>query len=55
MYLANTTTLVGFIEESGADTVVFDIQDVGARFYTCIISSPSISKLVCTLADSAFL
>jgi hypothetical protein len=34
-YNANTTTLVKFITESGADTVVFDIQDVGARFYTC--------------------
>lgn len=35
-YLANTTELVGFIEDSGADTVLFDIQDVGARFYTCM-------------------
>ena len=34
-YLANTTTLMGYIEESGAEVVVFDIQDVGARFYTC--------------------
>lgn len=34
-YLANTTELMGFIEDSGADTVLFDIQDVGARFYTC--------------------
>lgn len=34
-YLANTTTLISFIEDSGADTVLFDIQDVGARFYTC--------------------
>ncbi|KAL1953716.1 hypothetical protein VTO42DRAFT_2351 [Malbranchea cinnamomea] len=34
-YLANTTTLMGYISDSGADTVVFDIQDVGARFYTC--------------------
>ena len=34
-YLANTTELVGFIKDSGADTVLFDIQDVGARFYTC--------------------
>ncbi|CAH0024393.1 unnamed protein product [Clonostachys rhizophaga] len=33
-YLANTTELMGFIEDSGADTVLFDIQDVGARFYT---------------------
>ena len=34
-YNANYTELVGFITDSGADTVVFDIQDVGARFYTC--------------------
>ena len=34
-YLANTTELVSFIKDSGADTVLFDIQDVGARFYTC--------------------
>jgi uncharacterized protein YbbC (DUF1343 family) len=34
-YNANTTTLVKYITESGADTVVFDIQDVGSRFYTC--------------------
>ncbi|CAH0019935.1 unnamed protein product [Clonostachys rhizophaga] len=33
-YMANTTELMGFIEDSGADTVLFDIQDVGARFYT---------------------
>lgn len=31
----NTTTLVRYLTESGADTLVFDIQDVGARFYTC--------------------
>lgn len=36
-YLANTTTLMGYIAESGAEVVVFDIQDVGARFYTCMI------------------
>lgn len=34
-YLANTTEIMGFINDSGADTVLFDIQDVGARFYTC--------------------
>lgn len=33
-YNANTTTLIKYIVESGCDTVVFDIQDVGARFYT---------------------
>ncbi|KFY04543.1 hypothetical protein O988_00703 [Pseudogymnoascus sp. VKM F-3808] len=33
-YNANTTELRSYITESGADTVVFDIQDVGARFYT---------------------
>lgn len=34
-YLANTTALMSYINDSGADTVLFDIQDVGARFYTC--------------------
>ena len=33
-YDADTMKLQGYIEQSGADTVVFDIQDVGARFYT---------------------
>lgn len=33
-YNVNTSTLVRYIAESGADTVLFDIQDVGARFYT---------------------
>ncbi|GKZ56588.1 hypothetical protein AnigIFM49718_001855 [Aspergillus niger] len=33
-YNVNTSTLVGYIKESEADTVLFDIQDVGARFYT---------------------
>ncbi|KAF3395114.1 putative protein YbbC [Talaromyces pinophilus] len=33
-YNVNTSTLVSYIKESGADTVLFDIQDVGARFYT---------------------
>lgn len=37
-YVANTTELMGFIADSGADTVLFDIQDVGARFYTCMWS-----------------
>ena len=35
-YNANVDTLMGFITDSGADMVVFDIQDVGARFYTYI-------------------
>lgn len=34
-YNVNSTTLMGYIKESGADTVLFDIQDVGSRFYTC--------------------
>lgn len=34
-YNVNTSTLVEYIRDSNADTVVFDIQDVGARFYTC--------------------
>uniref|UniRef100_A0A093XMK4 Uncharacterized protein YbbC n=2 Tax=Talaromyces marneffei PM1 TaxID=1077442 RepID=A0A093XMK4_TALMA len=33
-YNVNTSTIVSYIKESGADTVLFDIQDVGARFYT---------------------
>ena len=35
-YGANATKLAGFYTESGVDTVVFDIQDAGARFYTYI-------------------
>lgn len=35
-YLANSSTLEGYIRASGADTVLFDIQDVGSRFYTCM-------------------
>ncbi|KAK2612767.1 hypothetical protein QQS21_001218 [Conoideocrella luteorostrata] len=35
-YNVNTSTLMGYIRDSGADTVLFDIQDVGARFYTYI-------------------
>lgn len=34
-YNVNASTLMGYIQDSGADTVLFDIQDVGARFYTC--------------------
>ena len=37
-YNQNTTVLQSYIEDSGADTVLFDIQDVGARFYTCKVS-----------------
>jgi uncharacterized protein YbbC (DUF1343 family) len=35
-YGATYTKLAGFYRESGVETVVFDIQDVGARFYTYI-------------------
>ncbi len=35
-YGANTAKFASMIRESGTDTVVFDIQDVGARFYTYI-------------------
>lgn len=35
-YLANSSTLEGYIRASGADTILFDIQDVGSRFYTCM-------------------
>lgn len=35
-YGANATKFAGFFTESGVDTVVFDIQDVGSRFYTYI-------------------
>lgn len=33
-YGADVDKFVEFIEKSGVDTIVFDIQDVGARFYT---------------------
>lgn len=35
-YAADQARWVAMLEESGVDTVVFDIQDVGARFYTYI-------------------
>lgn len=35
-YNVNTSTLMGYIKDSGADTILYDIQDVGARFYTCM-------------------
>lgn len=37
-YGATPTSLAAMIVDSGVDTVVFDIQDVGARFYTYIWS-----------------
>ncbi|RJE21825.1 hypothetical protein PHISCL_05844 [Aspergillus sclerotialis] len=33
-YNVNTSTLISYIRDSKADTVVYDIQDVGVRFYT---------------------
>ena len=35
-YGATASTFEGFFNESGVDTIVFDIQDVGVRFYTYI-------------------
>ena len=35
-YTKTPAQIAGFFEESGVDTVMFDIQDVGARFYTYI-------------------
>ncbi|WP_311212427.1 MULTISPECIES: DUF1343 domain-containing protein [unclassified Arthrobacter] len=35
-YGADVDQYVGFYEKSGVDTICFDIQDVGARFYTYI-------------------
>ena len=35
-YGATASTLAGFYREANVETVVFDIQDVGARFYTYI-------------------
>ncbi|WP_285750072.1 DUF1343 domain-containing protein [Lentzea sp. NBRC 105346] len=37
-YGANATKLAGMFTKAGVDTVVFDIADVGARFYTYIWS-----------------
>ncbi|PXY31203.1 exo-beta-N-acetylmuramidase NamZ family protein [Prauserella muralis] len=37
-YGANAETLAGMFTKAGVDTVVFDIADVGARFYTYIWS-----------------
>lgn len=35
-YGADVTKVAGFLTESGVDTLVFDIRDVGVRFYTYI-------------------
>ena len=35
-YRKTPEQIAGFFEEAGLDTVMFDIQDVGARFYTYI-------------------
>ena len=35
-YGASADSLTRMVREAGVDTVVFDIQDVGARFYTYI-------------------
>lgn len=35
-YGANSTTMTTLLRTAGVETVVFDIQDVGARFYTYI-------------------
>ncbi|WP_158848119.1 exo-beta-N-acetylmuramidase NamZ family protein [Saccharothrix deserti] len=35
-YGANATKLAGMVAKAGVDTLVFDIADVGARFYTYI-------------------
>jgi uncharacterized protein YbbC (DUF1343 family) len=35
-YLKTPAQIAGFFQQAGVDTVMFDIQDVGARFYTYI-------------------
>lgn len=45
-YNVNTSTLVEYIQDSKADTVVFDIQDVGARFYTCEWPASSLQSVL---------
>ena len=35
-YGATADTLTAMVAEAGVETLVFDIQDVGARFYTYI-------------------
>ncbi len=34
-YNVKVEKIMEYIKDSGADTVLYDIQDVGARFYTC--------------------
>ena len=46
-YNVNVSTLVGYIHESGADTIVYDIQDVGARFYTCMLTTTQLEAALC--------
>ena len=35
-YVKNATQIAAYYQQAGVDTVMFDIQDVGARFYTYI-------------------
>ncbi|PGH02331.1 hypothetical protein AJ79_07671 [Helicocarpus griseus UAMH5409] len=53
-YNVNLTTLMRFISESGADTVVFDIQDVGARFYTYIWAMHD-TMIAAALSNASFI
>jgi uncharacterized protein YbbC (DUF1343 family) len=46
-YNVKVGKIMQYIEDSGADTVLYDIQDVGARLYTCK-SGSSPSSLILT-------
>lgn len=54
-YNVNSTTLMGYIRDSGADTVLYDIQDVGARFYTCKLAAKASLSLEIELHDADIL
>jgi uncharacterized protein YbbC (DUF1343 family) len=55
-YGKSADELAGFFAEAGVDTVAFDIQDVGARFYTyiwtmydCMVGAAKAGKAFCVL------
>lgn len=52
-YDADIKTLQSYVMKSGADTVVFDIQDVGARFYT-YTSAMRDTMVAAALANASF-
>ncbi|OAA48502.1 hypothetical protein NOR_01752 [Metarhizium rileyi] len=53
-YNVNSSVLMEYIRDSGADTVLFDLQDVGVRFYTYIWALYD-SMVAAAATDAAFM